>query len=270
MPILVNGEPLDEAWIRQEAAAIRAHLMEAETGDDQLTIDFRAYEWARENAIETMLLRQEAMKDATPIPSEIVEEEVRRLRARSPGQFDCILPGSTQSLRTQAETGIRLDRLISNISRNISPPKRKDVTEYYRNNRGSFYSPELVHAAHIVKNVDEFTDEETALQTITSAEQQIKGGRPFELVADELSDCPGRGGDLGFIQPGQMVEEFDAVVFALDPGQTSGIFRTPFGFHIAKVLEKRPEGYRSLTEVWDEIADVLLTEAREDRIDDFV
>jgi parvulin-like peptidyl-prolyl isomerase len=54
-----------------------------------------------------------------------------------------------------------------------------------------------------------------------------------------------------------MVDEFDAVVFALQPGETSGIIRTPFGFHIARVVDRRPAGIRGLPEVKDDIEEHL-------------
>jgi parvulin-like peptidyl-prolyl isomerase len=57
-----------------------------------------------------------------------------------------------------------------------------------------------------------------------------------------------------------MVEEFDDVVFALNKAETSSIFETRFGFHIVRVLDKRPAGIAPLNEVYDEIRALLSRE----------
>ena len=67
-----------------------------------------------------------------------------------------------------------------------------------------------------------------------------------------------------------MVEEFDAVVFALDAGKSSGIFRSPFGYHIAIAYEKRPAGIRPLTEVRDHIEQGIYARRREAAVEQFV
>ncbi len=59
-----------------------------------------------------------------------------------------------------------------------------------------------------------------------------------------------------------MVDEFEAVVFNLREGEISEIFRTPFGFHIAKLHEKRRPGIRPLPEVRAEIEAAILAERR--------
>jgi peptidyl-prolyl cis-trans isomerase C len=57
----------------------------------------------------------------------------------------------------------------------------------------------------------------------------------FAALAHAHSTCPSsaNGGDLGRFSPGQMVPEFDAVLFKLEPGQVSSCFKTPFGWHVA-------------------------------------
>lgn len=67
-----------------------------------------------------------------------------------------------------------------------------------------------------------------------------------------------------------MVEEFENVVFSLRPGQVSSIFRTPFGFHIAKLYEKRPEGHRPLNEVREEIEQALHNQKKDQAVGRFV
>ena len=70
---------------------------------------------------------------------------------------------------------------------------------------------------------------------------QIEGGADFAAVAAEHSTCPsGRssGGDLGEFSPGQMVREFDDVVFSAEVGQVQGPVKTQFGYHLLEVLKR--------------------------------
>lgn len=71
----------------------------------------------------------------------------------------------------------------------------------------------------------------------------ISAEKPFEVVAAEKSIDPTnnkKGGDLGWVKAGQMVEEFDDALFKLKPGQVSKPVQTSFGWHIIKVEEERP------------------------------
>ena len=67
-----------------------------------------------------------------------------------------------------------------------------------------------------------------------------------------------------------MVEEFDDVVFNLGTGQISDIFRTRFGFHIAKVYDRKPPAYRGLEEVKDYITNELKKHMQTDAINAFI
>ena len=90
------------------------------------------------------------------------------------------------------------------------------------------------------------------------------------MLVDKYTDCADNGGDLGFIMKGQMVEEFEDVVFNLGIGRRSDIFRTRFGFHIAKVYAREPEGVASLEDVTEKITETLEEQMRGKAIDDFV
>jgi parvulin-like peptidyl-prolyl isomerase len=67
-----------------------------------------------------------------------------------------------------------------------------------------------------------------------------------------------------------MVEEFEEVIDALAPGEVSEIFETPFGFHLARLDDRRPERSKDLEEVRDEITRELLETNRDGAFKDFL
>lgn len=69
---------------------------------------------------------------------------------------------------------------------------------------------------------------------------QIQSGSNFEEVAMEHSTCPSgkRGGDLGEFSPGQMVKEFNDVVFSADLGKVHGPVKTQFGYHLIEITSR--------------------------------
>lgn len=70
--------------------------------------------------------------------------------------------------------------------------------------------------------------------------QEIEGGADFAEVARQHSTCPSgqRGGELGEFGRGQMVKEFDQVVFSADVGQVHGPVQTQFGYHLIEVTDR--------------------------------
>ncbi|MBM3725793.1 MAG: hypothetical protein FJW40_10265 [Acidobacteria bacterium] len=267
MPVIVNGERIEDAAILEEQRLIRPRLQEAMENEPPEVIDARVTQWARENVIERALLRQAALADPEPVPAEALESALREVRDNTPGQTGCVLPGPEDTVRAEVDLRLRVDRLFERAARHVGKPPSKDIAEYYRKNRAEFQRPETIHAAHIVKNVDANTDEATAREAIGQVEVRLREGADFAELADELSDCPGRGGDLGFFPRGEMVEEFDEAVFPLPVGGTTGIFRSPFGFHIARLLERRPAGALALEEVKDQISATLHQQRREKAIE---
>ncbi len=75
---------------------------------------------------------------------------------------------------------------------------------------------------------------------------QIKGGADFAELAKKNSEdsSAANGGDLGFIEKGQTVPEFEDAAFKLEPGQVSGVVKTQFGYHIIKATEKKDDKVR--------------------------
>ncbi len=100
-----------------------------------------------------------------------------------------------------------------------------------------------VELAHILIRADELTTSaelETARQKALTAYEKLMAGLPWEEAVALYSDDKGGGdGRLGFFSRGQIFEEVERVAFQLEKGEFSSPVRTPLGFHIIKVLERR-------------------------------
>ena len=70
--------------------------------------------------------------------------------------------------------------------------------------------------------------------------KQIEGGADFADVAKKHSQCPSgkQGGALGSFGPGQMVKEFDTVVFSGEVGKVLGPVKTQFGYHLIEITKR--------------------------------
>ncbi len=70
--------------------------------------------------------------------------------------------------------------------------------------------------------------------------KQIEQGEDFAKVAALYSECPSgkAGGDLGEFEPGQMVEEFDEIVFKEEQGKVHGPVKTEFGYHLIEIITR--------------------------------
>ena len=77
-------------------------------------------------------------------------------------------------------------------------------------------------------------------QQCEDIKSQIEAGADFEEVAKEHSRCPSgqQGGDLGEFSPGQMVKEFDDVVFSEELAKIHGPIQTQFGFHLIEITSR--------------------------------
>ena len=100
-----------------------------------------------------------------------------------------------------------------------------------------------LHARHILIGTASLPEEQ-ANRRAEEVLRKIKAGGNFVTLAKEFSDDPGsknKGGDLGYFGAGMMVPEFEKAAFALKPGQTSGLVKTDYGYHIIQVMDSKVE-----------------------------
>jgi len=159
------------------------------------------------------------------------------------------LQGGSLGWRTPA----RLPSVFADYVRNM---KKGDVSNVLRS-AGGFHivtmedmrsrnAPTVVdqtHARHILIKVNEATSEADAKARIDRLHDRIVGGAKFEDLARVNSEdaTAARGGDLGWLSPGDTVPDFEKAMDKLKPNEVSAPVRTPFGWHLIQVLERRKQ-----------------------------
>jgi parvulin-like peptidyl-prolyl isomerase len=273
MALVVNGERIEDKEIQQEIERLRPRYEEVFAEKDPAEREAQLQEWSRDNVIERVLLRQEAKNDGAEVPPEQIEEAFRQLREQydnAEALHKALDVDSDEKVRQTIELQMRTERKIGEIYAKAPKPSEDQIREYYEDNKDKFRSDEQIRVAHIVKYVNWQTDEATALRAMQEALDQIHSGAAFETIVDKYTDCADSGGDLGYVMRGQMVEEFEDVIFHLSPGQVSDVFRTRFGFHIAKAYDRRPPSIPELKDVRKQVAEEVLEQLREQALGDYL
>ncbi len=138
-----------------------------------------------------------------------------------------------------------------------------EIQQYYNAHQDQYSVKDQVRVRHILIAVPQGADAATDAAAKAKAEgllKQIKAGGDFAALAKANSDDPGSkasGGELGFLQHGVTVPEFDKTAFSLGVGQTSDVIKTQFGYHILQVEEKQSAHVKQLAEVKDQIEPIL-------------
>ncbi len=99
------------------------------------------------------------------------------------------------------------------------------------------------HARHILIRLNEVVSEAEAKQRLINLKERVENGTSFaELARLQSEDASAsRGGDLGWLSPGDTVPEFERAMDALEPGKVSDPVKSPFGYHLIQVVERRNE-----------------------------
>jgi parvulin-like peptidyl-prolyl isomerase len=273
MAFIVNGEKIEDSAIKQEVERLRPDYERVFADRELAEREAQLLDWSRENVIEKVLISQEAEKSGDKIPPERIQAALAKLKEQynDPEKlYKDFNAENDEQIKRDIEKQMRIEQRLSQVCQDLPKPSQAAVRKYYEENQEQFKSGEGVRVAHIVKYVNWQTDEQNAYDAISRAHEELRNGVAFETVVDKYTDCADGGGDLGFIMRGRMVEEFEDVVFNLGAGQVSDIFRTRFGFHIAKVYSRKPATVAAFEDVKDRVTELVKEQMRSEAIDSFI
>jgi peptidyl-prolyl cis-trans isomerase SurA len=205
--------------------------------------------------MDEMLLVAKAKRDSISLaPGELegeIERRVADVRDRQGSQeaLDAALAAQGLTLeklkeiyRDDVERRLLAEKVVREEVQSKIDVTWKDVDAYYAEHTEEVARvPERFEIGGILvaPKVSEALKRK-AIDRLNEARARIDAGEPFETVAQNYSeDLSARnGGDLGTFERGGMVPEFEEAVFALNPGEMSGIVTTRFGYHIIQLISK--------------------------------
>lgn len=266
---LVNEEmiPLSEIYSRAMPQLMQMQQMGKATAESRKEV----LKMALEECIADRLLAAEQKAygiEVTEAEIDAAIEDVRRQNHMEPAMFEKALQSqglTMEKYREKLKTDLASMRLVNFKVRSKIKVSDEDIrTEYEKMVRESKADFE-VHARHIVFQVAKDAspeDEEKGRSEAADIARRAREGEDFVELAKKYSQSASRdsGGDLGFFKRGDMVAAFESVAFNLPVGSVSDPVRTPFGWHVIKVEERRDLAIPSLDTLRPKIVDRLSRE----------
>lgn len=233
-----------------------------------------------ERLIDNEVLYQKAVRSEAAVGDQEIEAEFGKMKQGFPSasDFDSTLKRSGV---TEAEFKDQLRRTLL-VTRFVEKEVVGDVTisdeevrRYYDQHPAEMIRHESVHLAQIlVRAAPEASREsrDAARQKIEEILKEVRSGGEFAEVARKYSEGPeaSRGGDTGWIARGKGPPALEKSAFDLQPGQMSDVVISRLGFHILKLLEKRPEGPIPFEDVQEKIRARLAARERQEKISVYV
>ncbi|MBC8286731.1 MAG: peptidylprolyl isomerase [Nitrospinae bacterium] len=208
-----------------------------------------------EQIVKNTLFRQEAKTNNIGISQEELDEALLKAEAgyaedsfKKQLEFEGLTRKDWEKI---IENNLLINKLINNFVNSKVSVSDDEMLRYFEANESRFHKREQVRALHIM------VETEGDIRQIQKELQSKQ--KDFSALAREYSLGPEgiRGGDLGYFEAGQMPEEFDNV-FKLKINGVSDIIRTPYGFHLFKVVDKIENRKMSFEESKNQVEQVLL------------
>jgi len=248
----VNGDPITLSEFQERFA--RAGLKAERDASRAVKEEFL------NRLIERTMMLREAQRKRIKVGTPEIDKRVEAFRSEHGKDIATELAGlgvDFEKWKSDLWEEIMIQRLLeSEVYRRVSLSSA-DVRRYYQANPREFEKPEQVRVRQIVVPAED--DAKKVLEL-------LHAGGDFAAIAHDKSTAPeaAKGGDLGYFAMGEMPKEFN-VVFGLPKGGVSGIIKSPYGYHIFKLVDKRHAGKITFEEARKEIEEKLRHEKEDVR-----
>lgn len=212
--------------------------------------------------IEEKLILNEAARRGVSLSAEEVNAAIAEIKKDYADEksFEKMLVNEYINIdrwKEKIKEKLLIDKIISQLVLSKISVSDGEVEQFYNDNIDEYKREEEVKARQILLATEEDAEK---------ARERIRSGEDFADVAEEISLSPDskEGGDLGYFSRGIMPPEFDDVVFTIEKGMISEVVRSPYGYHVFLVEDKREARDLGIDEVKGKIVEILKREKMEE------
>ena len=235
---------------------------------------------------DQIITLSELNRMAVPI-AENSKEDINEVRKRVLGQLiekKILLQAagrerieiSKERLREAEEQIIIAELINRNVNKKMYSVTEDEIEKFYEINKSRFYEPTKIKAGNIfikindLRNKDEWLKAEIRGRNVL---REIYKGDDFAELAKKYSDdkeSSSQGGDLGYFSQNEVIPEIGKAAFELKVGEASDLVKTPFGYIIIKVEDKKIGKCKDIKKVREEIKNVLLQRKKDETLRQFI
>ncbi len=270
----MNDEIITQGEIDRILIPIYQQYKNQSYADDELVLKLdNARKDILDRLIQDKLLLAEAKKLKVEVDPREIKERVDMVRNRfsSEAEFRQALASENLNLETlekKYKDRIMIDRLIDIEVRRRVSVSPKEIWDYYNEHKAEFEKPRSAKVRSILMRTGGETSDEDAEKLANQVLGRVEEGGSFILLAREYSSGPYKesGGDMGWVEDGDLMEDLNEAVFKLEPGEISGVIKSGLGFHIFMLEEKRESRIMDFNESKNEIEELLYSSKTEEAL----
>ena len=270
---VVNNDAITLAELQEAIAAYRYENQQAPEPTDELVQQFLR------RMIESRLQLQEAERDKIVVDEPEVEEElaerIKKVNVKSREEFERLIKAqglTLEAVKKRMRDGIKVSRLIRRkVTARVSVTDA-EIAKYLEANRQKLETGLSYHARHILL-VPEGADTEAGWEAARIKAEllrtQLRQGADFvELARQHSRDASAKdGGDLGTLKRGELAQDVETQILALQPGEISKPYRSQLGYHVFRLESKEGLEGEALVRAQAQIREILFREKYEVRLD---
>jgi parvulin-like peptidyl-prolyl isomerase len=272
---VVNDEPITQSELDSLLMPIYEQYKTAYAGSEFNAKITEARSNLLSQMIEDRLVAQEAKRLGVTVSEQEVEQQMKTVQDKfgTKEEFAVVLAQqgmSVEKVRKRFEEQIAIQKLHSYEVRQKVVVSPLEIEQYYNAHSADYTDPAKTKVRTIMikkkkSSADSAVDE--AREKIEAIEQELKNGMSFADAAKQYSEGmkAADGGDVGFIKRGDLIADFDDILFSLAVGERTRILETEVGYHLFVVEAKQEQKVIPMTEVKDDIEAIIFREKAKER-----
>jgi parvulin-like peptidyl-prolyl isomerase len=274
---VVNDEVITQQDVDQLLSVLYAQYSQEYKGDELLQKMEQIKKDILNQIIEDKLVLSRAKELGIKVTESEVNEKLDYVRKGFLSEEEFYNTLETQgitvgNLKERYKDQIMMKKLVDNEVKTRISVLPSETSDYYEKHRNQFKEGDKYRVKNILVKAKDDVTFELAKVEIDNVYDKLKEGVDFDSLAMQYSQGPNaeNGGDMGYIEKGQMLEALDKAIFNLKPGEFSEPVKSEIGYHIFKLEDIKYGRQASLEEVQKDIQTILFQDKFKARVNEWL